>query len=96
MKKETDQREIKEFLTLLSNLHDTADEYEKSGLTPVDLIKSTDAGHEVEGFKAIEPDKYDFENMTWGEACNFIILYSDYYYESLKKFRVPLKSKSIH
>ena len=96
MKNETDQKKIKEFLTLLSNLHDTADEYEKSGLTPVDLIKSTDAGHEVEGFKAIEPGKYDFENMTWGEACNFIILYSDHYYESLKKFRAPLKSKSIH
>ena len=96
MKKETDQKKIKEFLTLLSNLHATADEYEKSGLTPIDLIKSTDAGHEVEGFKAIEPDKYDFENMTWGEACNFVILYSDYYYESLKKFRAPLKSKSIH
>ena len=87
---------IEEIFEIINNLHIAADEYEKLGLTPIDLIKSTDAGEEIEGFIAIEPDKYNFETMTWGEACNFIILYSDYYYEKLKKFRAPPQSKSIH
>ena len=87
---------IKYFLELLGNLHHTADEYERLGLKPIDLIKSTDASKEIEAFEAIEPEKYDFESMSWGEACNFIILYSDYYHEELKKLRAIMQTKSLH
>lgn len=89
-------KNIQNFLELLGNLHHTADEYERLGLKPIDLIKSTDASKEIEAFEAIEPDKYDFESMSWGEACNFIILYSDYYHEELKKLRAIMQTKSLH
>ena len=92
----SNKKNIQNFLELLGNLHQTADEYERLGLKPIDLIKSTDASKEIEAFEAIEPDKYDFESMSWGEACNFIILYSDYYHEEFKKLRAIMQTKSLH
>ncbi len=32
--------------------------------------------------------------MTWGEACNFILNYSDYYSDNLKKLRIVPISKA--
>ena len=81
---------------LLSNLHIAADEYEKSGLKPVDLIRSTDALKEIDIHEAFGLEKYDFEGMSWGEACHFILTYSDYYIDELKKFRAPPQSKALH
>ena len=92
----SNKKNIQNFLELLGNLHQTADEYERLGLKPIDLIKSTDASKEIEAFEAIEPDKYDFESMSWGEACNFIISFSDYYHGELKKLRAVMQTKPLH
>tara|TARA_B100001057_G_C22408839_1_gene778822 strand:- start:134 stop:418 length:285 start_codon:yes stop_codon:yes gene_type:complete len=89
-------KNIEEVFKLLSNLHLAADEYEKSGLKPVDLIRSTDALKEIDVHEAFGIEKYDFEAMSWGEACHFILTYSDYYSDELKKFRAPPQSKLLH
>ena len=87
---------INEFFELLGNLHYAADEYEKSGLKPIDLIRSTDAIKEIEIHESFGIKEYDLETMSWGEACHFILTYSDYYSEQLKKLRVQPLSKSLH
>jgi len=90
------ENKIQEIFEILGNLHLAADEYEKSGLKPVDLIRSTDALKMIDINEAFGIEKYDFEAMSWGEACHFILTYSDYYSDELKKFRVPPQSKLLH
>jgi hypothetical protein len=89
-------KKINEFLELLGNLHYAADEFERSGLKPIDLIKSTDASKEAEIHDALGIKDYNFDQMTWGEACNFILNYSDYYSDNLKKLRIVPISKLHH
>ena len=91
-----DNNNFNEILELLNNIHATAGEYEKSGLKPIDLIRSTDASQEIEFCQTFEIEKYEFESMSWGEACHFILMYSEYYRDQLKKFKVDPISKLYH
>jgi|TARA_Y100000389_G_scaffold191002_1_gene216491 hypothetical protein len=85
-----------EIVKLLNNIHSAAAEYERLGLKPIDLIRSTDASQEMDFHQNFETDKYEFESMSWGEACHFVLLHSDYYSDQLKKFRVDPISKLHH
>ena len=90
------EKNIEELFELIKNLHIIADEYERSGLKPIDLINSTDAHQELDFLDAMNTSKYDFSSMSWGEACNFILSYSEFYGERLKKFRASPQSKLLH
>lgn len=85
-----------EIFEIIANLHHAAHEYESSGLKPIDLIKSTDAIQEIDIHEKLGIEQYNFYNMSWGEACHFIITYSEYYSDQLKKFRADPISNSLH
>ena len=79
------EKNIEELFELIKNLHIIAD-----------LINSTDAHQELDFLDAMNTSKYDFSSMSWGEACNFILSYSEFYGERLKKFRALPQSKLLH
>ena len=72
-------------IDFIINLHTAADFYEHSGFSPKDFIESSPAMQDkMQSY--IQKEMYDFDSMSWGAACSFIISHSEEYRETLKSF----------
>ena len=76
----------KDIVKLVNSLHDAADKYQRTGYTPTEFIKAIDSNldKEMDAYKAIDPGIYNFEEITWGEACSFILIHGDKYKDFLR------------
>mgnify|MGYP006196593011 CR=1 FL=1 len=47
-------------------------------------IANASLDHEVEAYKNIDPKKFNFDQMSWGQACSFIIVHGEKYRNFLR------------
>lgn len=94
MKKATNQNNILDFV---KDLHSAADQFQRKGFKPKDLINIyVNANEEVEVLKGLDLDIVNFDTMTWGEVCNFIIKNESFYKDYLELLSNQQSTTSLH
>ena len=74
-----------EILSLIDALHESINEYERLGVSPIDYIMMTpELSRVIEAHNAIAPGKLDFDNLTWGNACQFVMYHHEKYQKILE------------
>ena len=74
-----------EILSLIDTLHESINEHERLGVSPIEYIMMTpELFRVIEAHKAIEPGKIDFDNLSWGNACQFVMYHHEKYQKILE------------